>query len=168
MKSDLKTAIKHLIGKKCWAVSGGKGTGSMFKVALGKKVKREFPLKKFPLKNKHLSKHLRYFDGEFRLFVQCCAWRLQKKNKVICSSTETQETIGFEIKKLVGHRISQINLLNSALDLSVEFDKMYTLTLFCDQTYEPKPLTNYTVFCPEGSYSVEARSKLDFACGGSG
>jgi hypothetical protein len=148
-----KKRLTQLIGAKCLGVIAGTGSGSMMTVELGKPVKRGGPVK-----NEYLSDLLRNYRGEYCVFAQGCAWRLDRKQKVVCGWHEEEAVIRRSMSALAGRRLVAIEICNPALDLNLFFSGGYVLRLFCDQTMSESD--NYAIRFPDCWYSVGPRSEL--------
>lgn len=151
--SSFEADLSKMVGLTCWAVIAGKGNGSMMTLDFGRRVP-VYP----PLRNERLSNELRQFQGEYCVFVEGCAWRLEGKKRVICGWGEKEIVIEKKVQRLVGCKLTNVEFSNWALDLNLSFDDRYLLRLFCDQT--AGTLDNYSIRFPSGWYSVRPQSKL--------
>lgn len=154
----LEVAVKNLHGRECWALIAGEGTGSAFSMKMGEKIPR-----KRPLQNPFLSADAKIFDGEYCLYVQFSSWRLDDVERVICTSTDSNENDGVMVQglsRLVGCRISGVSLTKPGCDLIIDLDRGYRLTVFCCWSNVLEPATNYSFFTPEIGFSVESRSEV--------
>jgi len=68
--AELTQTLKSLLGKCCWGVSAGEGTGSVFILSFGGKVPRVRPIA-----NPHFTSTQRRYIGELSLTVRS-AWRI--------------------------------------------------------------------------------------------
>lgn len=151
--------LKRFIGQECWAVVGGKGTGTVICLDFGLKIPR-----KNKLKNRHLTEDTRTYRSEFSLFIQC-SWRLDAEFEVVCGSKESNEEGGERnegLKKLIHKHVTAIDLIKPAFDLNVHFDEKLILRIFCDETNpdEDEKFDNYYLFIPECVFTVSNRSQL--------
>src|SRR5712664_3645541 len=103
--------LKRALGKKCWYVVVGGSTVPQFKLALGKKVKRQKPIL-----NSALSREYREFEGEVSFFIRCW-WRLEHGSSVVVSSIDREKAIVKGLERLVGERIEAIKVNEPAWDL---------------------------------------------------
>ena len=120
-----------LVGQPCWGVIAGAGTGSHFSLRLGEKI----PLRR-PLRNPSLSEDERRFDGRFRVFVQHCAWRLERGAEVLCASTSDNADGGEMLSGLAALRgavVERCDVAAPAQDLTIGFSGGLVLRVFCDQ-----------------------------------
>lgn len=159
-----------LIGKECWSIVAGKGTGSVVSIDFGIKIAR-----KRPLRNTLLSDEQRQFEPELSLFVKC-AWRINSDKNIICSSTDSNSNDGPMVnglKMLVGHKVKSIDIEYPALDLKIIFDNDLRFYIFCNETNIDNNHSNYTFSyydmsssgdssLPIKSFTVESRSSLEF------
>lgn len=156
MSGSLETALSKMAGLDCWGVVAGAGTGSMITFDFGRHIRIDPPLR-----NQRISSELRNFHGEYSIFVEGCAWRLEKAEVIVCGSRDDEELIGIELENsLVGAKLMSAKLCNRALDLNLSFHTGYLLRLFCDQTSAPEGLNNYSVRSPLGWITVGPKSEL--------
>jgi len=145
--------LLSLVGQPCLGVIAGTGSGSMMTIELGRPVDRGGPVK-----NSHISEILRSFRGEYCVFVEGCAWRLDKSDGVVCGWRDMEETIRERMQILAGRKVTAAELLRSGFDLNLVFDGGYILHLFCDLT--AGDLDNYSVRLPSGWYSIQPGSRV--------
>ena len=151
MKKLFQENLKKMIGKKCWAIAAGPGTGSMAIIDIGDKIKMASSIS-----NEHLSELSKHYEGEFNIHINCCAWRLSKQNTVVCTWNNSQSEIGRLLESLLEKKIIDIQI-DDFYDLNVKFQQGFMLQLFCEQVdYE-----NYSIKTPKGIFSVEKRNKLE-------
>ncbi len=111
-----------------------------------------------PVKNNHITEVLRNFRGDYCVFVEGCAWRLDRNGAVICGWHEEEIVIRERVQVLAARKLIRAEVSTSAFDLNLFFDHGYVLRLFCDQTVGT--LDNYSIRFPSGWYSVQPQSKL--------
>jgi hypothetical protein len=155
LKTEFLGQIRSLVGKCCWAVVAGQGNGSMVTLHLGGRVPRK---KRLP--GTHDPEGVQSYQGEYCLFVQGCAWRIQDGEQIIGGWAEPEQSIQHQVEKLVGCTITGVECLNNALDLRIQFASRYVLQLFCDRTLAEDELDNYALRTPHGWFSVGCRSRL--------
>jgi hypothetical protein len=143
-----------MIGKCCWAVIAG-GMGSMATIHLGAYVRREMRLQASAIGQTKAS-----FRGEYCIFVQGCAWRLNDKDSVVCGWRDSGVTIEAELARLEGSIVSELRLDTQMFDLTARFENGLTLRLFCDQTGSVDSTPNYSIKTPQNLFSVRPRSVL--------
>lgn len=145
--------LHRLEGLQCWGITAGEGTGSNISLDFGKKVERARPLR-----NSHLTEAVRKFTGEFRIFVQGCAWRLDA-DKMICSSKTPNANDGpmaLGLRTLVDQRVVNAAITLSGYDLLIEFSTGTKLRLFCDCFDDVSDGNNYSFHTPDWVFVVKA------------
>ena len=145
--------LRRLQGLQCWGITAGEGTGSRISLDLGEKLERAKPLR-----NLHLSEAVRKFTGEFRLFVQDCAWRFDA-DKIICSSKTPNANDGpmvLGLHTLIDQRVVNAVTTPSGYDLVVEFSTGAKLRLFCDCFDDVSDGNNYSFHTPDRVFVVKA------------
>lgn len=125
----------------------------MMTIEIGNPIKRDGPIK-----NENVSEMLRNFHGEYCVFVEGCAWRLDDNETMICGWGEEPGKIREKICILAGCKLTGIEVSSWAFDLNLSFDHRYTLRLFCDRT--EGTLDNYSIRFPSGWYAVQPGGKL--------
>jgi hypothetical protein len=153
--TSFKKELAMLEGLKCWGVIAGTGSGSMVTIELGGRVRRGASVK-----NENISDELRNYCGEFCVFVEGCAWRVEDNATIVCGWNDDEATIREKMDCLVGCKLTKAELSGWALDLTLSFDERYFLRLFCDRT--AGTLDNYSIRFPSGWYSVRSKSKLSW------
>jgi hypothetical protein len=151
--ADFLGELGKLRGVTCWGVVAGEGTGSRATLHFGKKFARVRPLN-----NPTLSDTLRRFEGEFVLFVQNCAWRLET-DKVICSSKSPNDSNGALVeglRSLVDQRVVSSESATPGYDLLMEFSTGARLRLFSDCFDEERDGDNYSLHSTSQIFTVRA------------
>jgi hypothetical protein len=118
LRAAFARATSRLVGKRCWAVIAGTGTGSDVALDFGDKVPRDHPVR-----NPHLTRTEQLHTGEFSLFVTC-SWRLDSARGVICDWTDSNAAGGMMVrglKKLVGRQVESVRILGPTCDLVLGF-----------------------------------------------
>lgn len=155
---EFLAAADMLIGKTCWGIVAGANTGSVLDLHLGQKL-----LRRHPVANPALSADLRQYRGELAVFIQC-AWRLEDKEKVICSWGEDFSDGGplrKGINLFLNQDVEHVDIRRPSFDLTLYFRNSLTLQVFCDQTeLSEEHGMNYVLFAPGYSYTVATRSQL--------
>lgn len=156
---QLQDACNQLVGKKCWSVIAGSGTGSIVNFGFGDKI----PLEE-PSSNLNLSLEQRENEAEYELLVQC-VWRLDDPvgGRVVCGAWDDNRPGGpmlCGLNHLNGQEIAGIQLRQPGLDLELTFAHGLRLTIFCDQVNEQDEENNYSLFLPETIFGVRTRSCL--------
>ena len=158
---EFNHALEQLVGKECWSVVAGEGTGSMVSLDFGRKQRR-----KTAVRNRHLTRTQREFEGEFDLFIQGCAWRLEEPRKVICSSMSDNANDGpmvAGLERLDEQKVLRVVIDYPGYDLALTFEGAegeLTLRLFCDQADREGEADNYSFFSPKMAWAVGPGSVL--------
>jgi len=155
---EFALTLKSLVGKRCWGVSAGEGTGSVFVLDFGRQIPRDKPIA-----NPHLTPEQRRYTGELSLMVWS-AWRIDAKHTVVCGWNDSSRNDGPMVrglKSLVGRSVKSVSFDRPAFDLEVRFQER-CLRLFCDQTKHRRGYENYwlTLSSPKRSYVVGPRGRL--------
>jgi hypothetical protein len=157
-RTDLTAALGQLIGKECWSVIGGRGTGSVIVMSLGERVPREREIS-----NPSLTEDERRFDALFSSMIWC-SWRVERAGRVVgtwVALTETGELEPTEVLALRGRRLSGFELDDPIPDLRLDFGDV-RLSLFADYLSDDPGEAAYTVATPTGTYSVLATGEIYF------
>ena len=155
--SILKGDLKRIVNLECWSAIAGAPSGSRISFKIGAKVKRETPIQ-----NSKLTEEERNYQGEFRLFIECCRWRLRRKFKVICDSSDDNregKRMLKGLKKIVGKTIRYIRFRNGKKDLKILFDDDYVFATWPEPDL-PKSYEKYTLFTPERWVTVFMEGKI--------
>src|SRR4051794_4918517 len=116
--TQLVSELQKLQGLECWGVVAGEGTGSHVTLDFGRKIERARPLR-----NPTLPDSLRHFKGEFGVFIQNCAWRLDI-NSIVCSSKTPNDNDGAMVRglpMLIGQHVVTATAVLPGHDLVIEF-----------------------------------------------
>lgn len=157
IRNQFLNDLRRLEGLQCWGITAGEGTGSHVSLDFGKKIERARLLR-----NPHLSEAVRNFTGEFGIFVQDCAWRLDA-DKVICSSKTPNANDGpmaLGLRNLVDQRVVNAVATLPGYDLLIEFSAGAKLRLFCDCFDDASDGNNYSFHTPEWVFLVKAGGVL--------
>lgn len=125
----IKKFLSCLVGKECWSIIAGPGTGSMASLAFGQKIRRSRSIR-----NPTLSPDQRDFDGEFLLFIKEAHWIVRNADTVICTSNDSNEAAGLMVsglQQLVGCPLVSASLINGRGDLNLHFENGFNLQLNC-------------------------------------
>src|SRR5690242_284038 len=82
---DLQAALERLVGEECWAIIGGKGTGTVILLDLGAKLPRDVEVD-----NPALSDEERKFEAPYSVHVWC-SWRVEVEGRVVGSAIVVPE-----------------------------------------------------------------------------
>ena len=130
----LSGTLRKIIGQACWYIGVGGCTLPSFSIALGRRVKRQYPLR-----NPSATEEFRLYKGESTLLVWC-TWRLDSKNSAIASSDDNEATIVTGLNRLKGKKLVGVEVIGPVWDAIFEFSDDLKLKIFCDHT------------SPEGSF----------------
>ncbi len=145
--------VRKLVGTPCWGIVAGAGTGSVVSLDFGKKIAREQPLR-----NTRVSEAVRHNKGEFHLFVEDCAWRVETDTAVLCGSASDNSNDGEMVtglRRLEGQIVREVVVSEPALDLTVVFGDGLKLLLFCE-TLQEDDADNFVFFSPIGTFVVQS------------
>lgn len=154
---DFGDELRRLEGLECWGVVAGEGAGSHVTLHFGQKRERERALE-----SAALFEVVRRFEGEFVLFVQNCAWRLDA-DEMICSSKSPGHSEGpmaRGLRLLTGQRVIAAATTPPVHDLVVEFSDGNRLRLFCDCFDLEQDGDNYSFYSDRGVSVVRAGGML--------
>jgi hypothetical protein len=155
--TDFSNDLKLLHGLECWGVLAGEGTGSHVTLDFGRKIERARPLR-----NPTLPDSLRHFKGEFGVFIQNCAWRLET-DRIVCSSKTPNDNQGAMVRglqMLIGQHIVTATAMLPGHDLVIEFSGPHTLRLFCDCFSQENDGDNYSLHTVDRVFTVQAGGVL--------
>ena len=147
----LNDAFHELEGLECWACVAGRGTGSMVSLDFGEKIKH-----RIPITNPHISEEARKFKGEYSLFIEGCAWRIEDKEKVLGCSDSSNEPDGAMIQslsQLINKKVVSVSLKYPSFDFSFLFEQGVSLHSFCFSNTADE-LDNYTLFTRDLAWTV--------------
>lgn len=153
----LKRAFDELNGAACWSVISGVGSGSLITLCFGGRIAR-----KKPLKNRWLTEEERHYEGEYELYVEC-AWRLENKDAVLCSSTSSNHRGSIRelsLRKLIGCRVRDVEVSSPAADLEIDFGGDLKFRVFADQVNEVDEYSNFVFSSKSQVITVGARSTV--------
>ena len=163
---EILNGLRELQSLECWGIGAGEGTGSHATLHFGQKIPRGRALR-----NPILTEALRQYTGEFVIFIQNCAWRLDSECEVICTSKSPNANDGEMVRgfqSLVGKNVVSVLMAPPAGDLVVEFSRAMKLSLFCDCFDQDSDRDNYSfhnprrvlIFGARGNVRSEARSPI--------
>lgn len=154
----LKQYLRSLSKKKCWSVVAGSSTGSMVTLDFGDRIPR-----KRPMKNPNLSPEQRGFVGEFSMYLQDAAWRLDGRRGPICSSSDDNDLDGpmvTGLRQLKGRVVKEARIRNSVGDLELAFNGEHVLHVFCVQTNSEDDVDNYSLYAKRKIVSVGPKARI--------
>ena len=86
---EFATELEKTTGDPVWVVIAGRGTGSMVSIDGGEKRRR-----RRAIKNPHLAPVAREFEGEWTLYIEHAAWRLDGPGGPLCDSDSDNGPLG--------------------------------------------------------------------------
>lgn len=154
MANNLNTLKGHL----CWSiiVSGGLENGAS--LSFGGQVARGKPLEA-----PTLSPEQRAFAGQYELAIAECTWRLDAEHTIVTSWSDNPDMQRRALAYLLGVKVVDYDITWPGLDLTLYFENILALRLFCDQTDPDDSGHNYTLYTPEHRFLVGVRSALTMA-----
>ena len=155
--TQLLSELQNLRGLECWGVVAGEGTGSHVTLDFGRKIERARALR-----NPTLPESLRHFKGEFGVFIQNCAWRLDA-DRIVCSSKTPNDNQGAMVRglqMLIGQHVVTATATLPGHDLVIEFSGAHTLRLFCDCFDQERDGDNYSLHSLDRVFTVNAGGGL--------
>lgn len=141
LATEFARMLKSFVGRRCWGVVAGEGTGSVFILDFGRKVPRDKPIG-----NPHLTPERQRYTGEISLMVWS-AWRIDSGRSVICGWNDSSRNDGPMVrglKSLVNTSVKAVTIERPAMDLTISFARR-TLRVFCDQTVPESGPDNYSI-----------------------
>lgn len=121
---------------------------------LGSRIARDIPLR-----GKSSGTALQHFEGEYRLSIRECAWRLDGQTQALCSWREPSAIIEQMLGHLTGMQVTAATITSPILDLTIAFEENLTLRLFCDQV-GGEAGSNYAIRTPNGQFRVGPNGRL--------
>jgi len=155
----IEELVNELVGKKCWSVVGGAGTGTVISLHIGELRPREKPLT-----NPRISETTRLYDSLYSLMVYS-PWRVDSVETVWCGSFSDNSSDGpyrAAFEKIEGQEIKSITVKKPAYDMIMEFENQFKLNVFCsdigcdnDACYVLGRGSTYFTVCYEGKVLKE-------------
>lgn len=155
-QSELITFLNEFKEKKCWATTGGVGSGSMFSIHLGEQIKR--PEK---VNNQFLSEALTNNEGEYIIFVYMAYWGLFVGGDLLVCAADSQDKIGKHVQKLINHRFIEFEILENNLQYELKFDNDVILKIAYREGYLKPEDDLFVLYKPSFSIAV-SRDKIEF------
>jgi hypothetical protein len=156
MPPEIDQFFAGILGKKCWAVIAGPGTGSVVDLYFGEKIRRVRPLT-----NSALSAEERLFEGEQSLVVYS-AWRIESDSEII-STSQNVGASGIDLRQilsLIGEVVVRVEFVSSFYDLQVAFSNGLKLRVFCDLSTGNEEESNYVMFNKSSSIAITPAGRM--------
>ena len=141
MKSNeemIDTFFTQIKGLKARNVK--QGHGSFITMEFGKELECEITIR---------GKVERETRGEWYFWIQMCSWRIDEKLFPIAGCEDSRETIEKALKKIENKKLINIEILNAAYDMKIEFENEIIMNLFSIYTEKDSSSENWILFTPE-------------------
>jgi hypothetical protein len=123
----VRDAIAGLVGKTPWDVR--LGVGSFLTLEFGKRVVRVGERRE---------------HGEWHLWLYMCNWRLQTSSAVLTGSSDEHDAIENSLKTVYWGSITEVIVIEPALDVSLSFDSGHQLRTFSSTSFDEDQWILYT------------------------
>lgn len=130
--AEVRSKLQGLIGQRAWRVA--LGVGSNLTLEFGVVSERAKP------------------HGEWHLWLQSCAWRLETLKQVVAGSDDPRESLQAAVKILEGLRLNGIELTVPAPDVTFEFENGTLLKLFPFNF--SGDFDDWSLYTPDGSVLI--------------
>lgn len=149
-KHDPFAPWRWLIGRACWGVAAGRGTGTQASLHFGRKVRRIRELD-----NPKLQPDLRAHEGEVILFIEC-KWSMRTGDRLLFDSDVDIDDarMAQTLQRLVGRSVSEIKPSFPPKELSLLFGDDIRLDVQADRPSRTDPHDNYTLIAPHHCYII--------------
>jgi hypothetical protein len=127
---NIQERLNLVKGKTCWGVLAGFPNASYIHLHFGERIEREKIIK-----NNNLPYDLDKYNGEYHIGI-FCTWRLQRDNRPITGSCESNKVDGPLVKgiqNLINKTVSSIEIIDECGDLKIKFGDL-CLNVFCNYT----------------------------------
>lgn len=151
--------LDSLIGKECWGIVAGEGTGSILSLKFGEKISREKPID-----NPHLSEDCRAFDAEFSFLIYS-PWRLSNSSEILSSSYYDNANDGSMINglnEILNKSVKNISCKSPCNDLRIQFESNTVLDIFACDIDIDEDSSFYDFYSPSGIFSIVGDSLIEF------
>ncbi len=159
MKAKKELIYKHfkqMYGLKAKNVK--QGHGSFITMEFGKELEFEITIR---------GKVERETRGEWYFWIQMCSWRIDENFNPIAGCEDSRETIEKALKKIENKKLANIEILNNAFDMKVEFENSIIINLFSIYTEEEDDGENWMLFTPERKVlAVGPGQQIDYRSSG--
>lgn len=147
-----KGLFEFLIGRACWGIVAGAGTGSVVHLLMGEKFEREKPIN-----NPTLASAVRNFNAEFSIFVEC-GWRVSLGENILCNSTSSNlpdEEMLIGLSELEQQTVTGVCLNPDTLDFSLSFTNGCNFSVFNDLPPSQSSRGSYSIRTPKNRYTAD-------------
>jgi hypothetical protein len=153
----LSISLRALLGVECWGWMAGSGTGSMATIHFGRKIKRSKPVE-----SKSLRDALKFYTGEYCLYLEECEWKIIADSVVLGSSASSNNREGKMLRaleSLVGRRVTDLEFETDSKDFVLHFDGGCRMKIFC-HTHSEETFDNYSFFVSDKIYTVTSDNEV--------
>jgi hypothetical protein len=153
---ELEEFFAGLIGKSCWSVIGGVGTGSVISLHFGEKI----PARR-KLQNPRFTYEERNFEGELSAMFDC-DWRLEDASQILSTSQNVlDDAIDLEALKRIKHRpVKHVGFTSRVHDLQIEFTEELAFGALCDWPTGNEADSNYVLFNRKTTVAVTPAGRI--------
>ena len=141
--AGLADALAAMAGREVW--SAKLGIGSHLTVDLGDRLEQ-----RLVFGGKERTRAI----GEWRLWIQLAAWRLEDDSQVLLGSEDPRPAIAEKIAVLHGRRITAVNVTAPALETVFDFDGVKLLVFpvhsGLGSASDTSPHTQWSLWRPQG------------------
>ncbi len=141
MKSNIEIInnyFKQIYGLKVRNIK--QGHGSFLTMEFGKDLEYERKVRGKIEKEKR---------GEWYFWIYMSAWRIDDNFKPIAGCEDSRKTITKALKKIENEKLMNVEILNPAYDMKIEFDNSIIINLFSIYTEDEGDSENWMLFTPE-------------------
>lgn len=141
MKSNVEiinSYFKQIYGLKVRNIK--QGHGSFLTMEFGKDLKYEVKVQGKIEKEKR---------GEWYFWIYMSAWRIDDHFKPIAGCEDSRSRIINALKKIETQKLINIEILNPAYDMKIEFENSIIINLFSIYTEDENDSENWLLFTPE-------------------
>lgn len=153
---DVEAAAAKMVGKECWAIIAGPGTGSVILLDLGAKLPRDHALR-----NPNLTEEERIFESAYSVHVWC-SWRVEEEVRVVGSAAALPEEGWWErsgLARIKGRHLTGFDFGTPIPDFRLHFGNV-SLVMFADTLSEDSEDCAYTLRTPDEVFVVFANGDL--------
>ncbi len=155
MKSNIEIIdyyFKQICGLKVRNLK--QGHGSFLTMEFGKDLEYEIKIREKIEKEKR---------GEWYFWIYMNAWRIDDNFKPIAGCEDSRKTIKKALKKIENQKLINIEILNPAYDMKIEFNNSIIINLFSIYTEDESDSENWMLFTPEKKVlAVGPGFKIDY------
>ena len=156
LNSILSSLFQGLVGKVCWAVIGGPGTGTSVLLYFGKKNKKFIMQDEVRETAKAIS-----FDPEMWIHIDEASWKIQKDKKIFFACDDfglPNNNFNLASSSLIGHPVQSVffDLIDASFVLKIN-ELNFIVSSVCFGSSDSE---NYTFGCEGGVFTVDGRKEI--------